>query len=156
MKNALRTITAATLGFALLAGCAESPTAPAPAVPDLTGIWVGTLSHSSDPFTKVWQTRLDLTEFHGNAEGYLVGELTTSYQGAFLRMGVTGQGDVAGVLIQDHQLRDSRHPDSDFEWCQDRAFDLRYREVQGRGRLEGRWTTSTPGCAGGTIVMDRQ
>lgn len=156
MKTAFRTITAATLAFVLLAGCDESPTAPAVPAPDLTGVWVGTLSHSSDPHSNVWQARLDLTHFHGNAEGYLVGELTTSSRGALLRMSVTGQVDVADVLIQDKEIRESRHPGGGFYWCEDREFDLEYREVQGRGRLQGRWTTSSPGCEGGSVTLERQ
>jgi len=146
----------AAVGCLFLAACDGSATAPEPEpAPNLTGIWVGTLTHASDPYTDEWRARLDLTEFDGTAEGYLVGEMRTSFQGAFLVMGVTGQVSGADVLLLDGTMR-SDNPRPGFYWCEDRTFELEYRRVQGREQLVGEWSTPTPGCSGGRITLEKE
>lgn len=155
MKTMFRGIAAAVLGCALLTACDGSPTATEPA-PDLTGIWVGTLTHSADGTTPVWQVRLDLTELDGNADGYLVGDLRTYFQNALLRVGVSGDVSTADVELTEGQLRESSGLPSGRYWCRERTFKLKYRRVDGRDRLAGRWTTPTSGCVGGEITLTRQ
>lgn len=154
-SRSLRALVSCAASVLVLSACDGSPSAPAPA-PDLTGRWVGTLDHSADPYTTRWETTLDITEFDGNAAGYVVGDLVTAYRDVFLHTGVTGNVNGATLVVRDGDRRGSSTPRTGSFWCEDREFTLDYRVSGGREQLVGRWTTPTEGCSGGTVTLVRQ
>lgn len=155
MRVPFRRCLPAVICCLLLSGCDSSTTDPGPA-PNLSGVWVGTLTHGTDPYTDEWNVRLEMEEPSATAPGYLVGEIRISYRSAYLVRGVSGEVDGRVLLLEDGSTRGSSTPGSGFYWCEDRTFDLEYRQVQGRDRLVGEWTTPTSGCSGGRITLDRQ
>ena len=155
MRIPFRRFMPAVLCCILLSGCDDSTTDPGPA-PNLSGTWVGKLTHGTDGYTDEWNVRLEMEEPSANAPGYLVGEIRIFYGSAYLVRGVSGEVDGRILLLEDGSTRSSSPPVRGLYWCEDRAFDLEYRVVQGRDRLVGEWTTPTSGCSGGDITLERQ
>lgn len=113
---------------------------------DASGSWQGTMSHQTDGYTPVWQAVLTIHQ----AGERVTGTTRLQFDDRFAVFDWSGTLRRNILVVTESGIREqSRHP---AQWCMNRRMEL---TLVSSDRLEGTWSSPSPGCSTGRIVLNR-
>lgn len=113
---------------------------------DLTGIWIGRMTHGTDAYTREWEITLTLKQ---NASR-VTGTTRLDFREYFAVFALSGTYRGGTLTAAEGRLLDQGA--GSVHWCMGRTLQL---EPVSTDRLRGRWRSATPGCSDGVINVER-